>query len=138
MEQAVTITIGAVFPTCRCMLAVLSVVQGYSPNIFACNCNLRFTFLPCCSGWAVSRKLFAASPRKKGNSPHVAAGCPRGRGCRRRCLGIIGAFLAELAVTPQRETSEAKHELGSSAITSSSRCFLTIGFLIDVRTFIRL
>src|SRR5262249_10512698 len=90
-------------------------------------------------GW-MSRRLFALKPSKEGQFAlllllaAVAAVAAEAI----HLEGIIGAFLAGLAVNSATRDSEAKHELeflGNHLFVPT--CFVTIGFLIDVGTFAR-
>ena len=86
----------------------------------------------------MSRRLFALKPTKEGQFALllllVAVAAVAAEAI--QLEGIIGAFLAGLAVNTATRDSEAKHELefiGNHLFIPVF--FLTIGFLIDLRTF---
>ena len=88
-------------------------------------------------GW-VAQKLFARKPPKEGQFALmlllVAVAAVAAEAI--HLEGIIGAFLAGLAVNTATRDSEAKHELefiGNHLFIPVF--FLTIGFLIDLQTF---
>jgi len=146
-NEAVTVTIGATVFTDVAALMVLAVcipihASGFSPDAFAIQFLELALYVPAVVlglGW-VSRKLFALKPTREGQFAlmllvvtlaAVAAEAIH-------LEGIIGAFLAGLAVNTATRDSTAKHELeflGNHLFIPTF--FLTIGFLIDVNTFAR-
>jgi Kef-type K+ transport system membrane component KefB len=144
-NEAVTVTIGATVFTDVAALLVLAVcipihVSGFAPETFAIQMLQLAVYVPSVIlglGW-VAQKLFARKPSREGQFAlmlllvSVAA-----VGAEAIHLeGIIGAFLAGLAVNTATRDSEAKHELefiGNHLFIPVF--FLTIGFLIDLRTF---
>lgn len=146
-NEAVTVTIGATVFTDVAALLVLAVcipihASGFSPDTFAVQLLQLAVYVPAVLlglGW-VSRKLFALKPAKEGQFALlllvVAAAAVAAEAI--NLEGIIGAFLAGLAVNTATRDSEAKHELeflGNHLFIPTF--FLTIGFLIDVSTFAR-
>jgi Kef-type K+ transport system membrane component KefB len=146
-NEAVTVTIGATVFTDVAALLVLAVcipihAAGFSPDTFAVQLLMLAVYVPAVLlglGW-VSRKLFALKPAKEGQFAllllvaAVAAVAAEAI----HLEGIIGAFLAGLAVNTAARDSEAKHELeflGNHLFIPTF--FLTIGFLIDLGTFAR-
>jgi Kef-type K+ transport system membrane component KefB len=144
-NEAVTVTIGATVFTDVAALLVLAVcipinTSGFAPDTFAIQLLHLAVFVPAVLlglGW-LSRKLFALKPAKEGQFALmlllVAAAAVAAEAI--NLEGIIGAFLAGLAVNTATRNSEAKHELefiGNHLFIPTF--FLTIGFLIDVRTF---
>ena len=144
-NEAVTVTIGATVFTDVAALLVLAVclpihASGFSPDRFAVQLLALAIYVPAVLlglGW-VSRKLFALTPAKEGQFALmlllVAAAAVAAEAI--NLEGIIGAFLAGLAVNTATRDSEAKHELefiGNHLFIPSF--FITIGFLIDLKTF---
>jgi Kef-type K+ transport system membrane component KefB len=144
-NEAVTVTIGATVFTDVAALLVLAVcipihTSGFSPDRFAVQLLQLAVYVPAVVlgiGW-VSRKLFALKPAKEGQFALmlllVAVAAVAAEAI--NLEGIIGAFLAGLAVNTATRDSEAKHELefiGNHLFIPTF--FVTIGFLIDLRTF---
>lgn len=144
-NEAVTVTIGATVFTDVAALLVLAVcipihTAGFAPDTFALQIVQLAVYVPAVVlglGWA-SRRLFALKPAKEGQFALmlllVAAAAVAAEAI--HLEGIIGAFLAGLAVNTATRDSEAKHELefiGNHLFIPVF--FLTIGFLIDLRTF---
>jgi Kef-type K+ transport system membrane component KefB len=144
-NEAVTVTIGATVFTDVAALLVLAVcipihTSGFSPDTFAIQVLQLAVYVPAVLlglGW-VSRKLFALKPAKEGQFALmlllVAVAAVAAEAI--NLEGIIGAFLAGLAVNTATRDSEAKHELefiGNHLFIPTF--FVTIGFLIDLRTF---
>lgn len=144
-NEAVTVTIGATVFTDVAALLVLAVcipihVSGFAPDKFVGQLLQLAVYVPAVVlglGW-VSRKLFALKPSKEGQFALmlllVAVAAVAAEAI--NLEGIIGAFLAGLAVNTATRDSEAKHELefiGNHLFIPVF--FLTIGFLIDLRTF---
>lgn len=144
-NEAVTVTIGATVFTDVAALLVLAVcipihVSGFAPDTFAIQLLELGIYVPAVIlglGW-VARKLFALKPSKEGQFALmlllVAVAAVAAEAI--NLEGIIGAFLAGLAVNTATRNSDAKHELefiGNHLFIPVF--FLTIGFLIDVRTF---
>lgn len=144
-NEAVTVTIGATVFTDVAALLVLAVcipihTSGFAPDTFAIQLLQLAIYVPAVLlglGWA-SRKLFALKPSKEGQFAlmllMVAVAAVAAEAI--NLEGIIGAFLAGLAVNTATRDSEAKHELefiGNHLFIPVF--FLTIGFLIDVKTF---
>ena len=144
-NEAVTVTIGATVFTDVASLLVLAVcipihVSGFTPDVFAIQLLQLAIYVPAVLlglGW-ISRKLFALNLSKEGQFALmlllVAVAAVAAESI--QLEGIIGAFLAGLAVNTATRDSEAKHELefiGNHLFIPIF--FLTIGFLIDVRTF---
>lgn len=144
-NEAITVTIGATVFTDVAALLVLAVcipihTSGFAPDRFAIQLLQLAVYVPAVLlglGWA-SRKLFALKPSKEGQFAlmlllvSVAAVAAEVI----HLEGIIGAFLAGLAINTATRDSEAKHELdfiGNHLFIPVF--FLTIGFLIDLRTF---
>jgi Kef-type K+ transport system membrane component KefB len=146
-NEAVTVTIGATVFTDVASLLVLAVcipihASGFSPDTFAIQLVQLAVYVPAIVlglGW-VSRRLFALKPAKEGQFALLllAAALAAVAAEAIHLEGIIGAFLAGLAVNSATRESEAKHELeflGNHLFIPTF--FLTIGFLIDVSTFLR-
>ncbi|VTR97101.1 sodium:proton antiporter : Sodium/hydrogen exchanger OS=Cyanothece sp. (strain PCC 8801) GN=PCC8801_1707 PE=4 SV=1: Na_H_Exchanger [Gemmata massiliana] len=146
-NEAVTVAIGATVFTDVAALLVLAVcipihASGFSPNQFVIQLLELAVYVPAVLlglGW-VSRKLFALKPAKEGQFALlllvVALAAVAAEAI--NLEGIIGAFLAGLAVNSATRDCEAKHELeflGNHLFIPTF--FLTIGFLIDVNTFAR-
>jgi Kef-type K+ transport system membrane component KefB len=144
-NEAVTVTIGATVFTDVAALLVLAVcipihTAGFAPDTFAIQLLQLAIYVPAVLlglGW-VSRKLFALKPSKEGQFAlmllMVAVAAVAAEAI--NLEGIIGAFLAGLAVNTATRDSAAKHELefiGNHLFIPVF--FLTIGFLIDLRTF---
>jgi Kef-type K+ transport system membrane component KefB len=144
-NEAVTVTIGATVFTDVASLLVLAVcipihVSGFAPETFAVQVLQLAVYVPAVVlglGW-VAQALFARKPPKEGQFALmlclVAVAAVAAEAI--HLEGIIGAFLAGLAVNTAARDSEAKHELefiGNHLFIPVF--FLTIGFLIDVRTF---
>lgn len=144
-NEAVTVTIGATVFTDVAALLVLAVcipihTSGFAPDTFAVQLLQLAVYVPAVLlglGWA-SRKLFALKPSKEGQFAllllMVAVAAVAAEAI--NLEGIIGAFLAGLAVNTASRDSEAKHELefiGNHLFIPTF--FLTIGFLIDLRAF---
>jgi Kef-type K+ transport system membrane component KefB len=144
-NEAVTVTIGATVFTDVAALLVLAVcipihVSGFAPDKFALQLLQLAVYVPAVLlglGW-VSRKLFALKPSKEGQFALmlllVAVAAVAAEAI--NLEGIIGAFLAGLAVNTATRDSEAKHELefiGNHLFIPVF--FMTIGFLIDLRMF---
>jgi Kef-type K+ transport system membrane component KefB len=144
-NEAVTVTIGATVFTDVAALLVLAVcipihTSGFAPDRFAIQLLQLAVYVPAVLiglGWA-SRKLFALKPSKEGQFALmlllVAVAAVAAEAI--NLEGIIGAFLAGLAVNTATRDSEAKHELefiGNHLFIPVF--FLTIGFLIDLRAF---
>jgi Kef-type K+ transport system membrane component KefB len=144
-NEAVTVTIGATVFTDVAALLVLAVcipihVSGFAPRTFAIQVLQLAVYVPAVIiglGW-VAQKLFARKPPKEGQFALmlllVAVAAVAAEAI--NLEGIIGAFLAGLAVNTATRDSEAKHELefiGNHLFIPVF--FLTIGFLIDLRTF---
>jgi Kef-type K+ transport system membrane component KefB len=144
-NEAVTVTIGATVFTDVAALMVLAVcipihVSGFAPETFALQVFELGVYVPTVIvglGW-VAQKLFAYKPPKEGQFALmlllVAVAAVGAEAI--HLEGIIGAFLAGLAVNTATRNSEAKHELefiGNHLFIPVF--FLTIGFLIDIRTF---
>jgi Kef-type K+ transport system membrane component KefB len=144
-NEAVTVTIGATVFTDVAALLVLAVclpihTSGFSPDKFVVQLLQLAIYVPAIVlglGW-VSRRLFALKPAKEGQFALmlmlVAVAAVAAEAI--NLEGIIGAFLAGLAINTATRDSEAKHELefiGNHLFIPSF--FITIGFLIDVRTF---
>jgi Kef-type K+ transport system membrane component KefB len=144
-NEAVTVTIGATVFTDVASLMVLAVcipihVAGFAPKTFAIQVLQLGIYVPAVIlglGW-VSQRLFARKLPKEGQFALmlllVAVAAVGAEAV--HLEGIIGAFLAGLAVNTATRDSEAKHELGFIANHLFIPVFfLTIGFLIDLRTF---
>jgi Kef-type K+ transport system membrane component KefB len=144
-NEAVTVTIGATVFTDVAALLVLAVcipihTSGFAPDTFAIQLLELAVYVPAVLlglGW-ISRTLFALKPSKEGQFALllllVAVAAVAAEAI--HLEGIIGAFLAGLAVNTATRDSEAKHELefiGNHLFIPVF--FLTIGFLIDLRTF---
>jgi Kef-type K+ transport system membrane component KefB len=144
-NEAVTVTIGATVFTDVAALLVLAVclpihVAGFAPDTFALQVLQLAVYVPAVIlglGW-VAQKLFARRPPKEGQFALllllVAVAAVAAEAI--KLEGIIGAFLAGLAVNTAARDSEAKHELefiGNHLFIPVF--FLTIGFLIDLRAF---
>ena len=144
-NEAVTVTIGATVFTDVAALLVLAVcipihASGFSPDTFTIQLVELAVYVPAVLlglGW-VSRKLFALKPSKEGQFALmllvVALAAVGAEAI--NLEGIIGAFLAGLAVNTATRARAAKHELefiGNHLFIPVF--FLTIGFLIDLRTF---
>ncbi len=144
-NEAVTVTVGATVFTDVAALLVLAVcipihTSGFAPDTFAIQLLQLAVYVPAVIlglGW-VGRKLFALHLSKEGQFALllllVAAAAVAAEAI--HLEGIIGAFLAGLAVNTAAQDSEAKHELefiGNHLFIPAF--FLTIGFLIDLRTF---
>jgi Kef-type K+ transport system membrane component KefB len=141
-NEAVTVTIGATVFTDVASLLVLAVcipihVSGFAPGPFAIQLLELAIYVPAVVlglGW-IAQRLFARKPSKEGQFAlmlflvAVAAEAIH-------LEGIIGAFLAGLAVNTATRDSEAKHELEFIGNTLFIPVFfLTIGLLIDLPTF---
>jgi Kef-type K+ transport system membrane component KefB len=144
-NEAVTVTIGATVFTDVAALLVLAVcipihTAGFSPDKFALQVFALAVYIPAVLlglGW-VSQKLAALKPSKEGQFAlmltAVAAAAVAAEAI--NLEGIIGAFLAGLAVNTATRNSQAKHELefiGNHLFIPIF--FLTIGLLIDLKTF---
>jgi Kef-type K+ transport system membrane component KefB len=144
-NEAVTVTIGATVFTDVAALLVLAVcipihVSGFAPKTFVIQLAELAIYVPVVIfglGWS-AQWLFARKPSKEGQFALmlllVAAAAVAAEAI--KLEGIIGAFLAGLAVNTATRDSEAKHELefiGNHLFIPVF--FLTIGFLIDLRTF---
>ena len=144
-NEAVTVTIGATVFTDVAALLVLAIcipihVSGFAPDKFAIQLLELGIYVPAVIlglGW-VAQKLFALKLPKEGQFALmlllVAIAAVAAEAI--NLEGIIGAFLAGLAVNTATRNSEAKHELefiGNHLFIPVF--FLTIGFLIDMRTF---
>jgi Kef-type K+ transport system membrane component KefB len=144
-NEAVTVTIGATVFTDVAALLVLAVcipihAAGFAPDTFAIQLLQLAVYVPAVVlglGW-VSRRLFARKPSKEGQFALmlliVAVAAVAAEAI--HLEGIIGAFLAGLAVNTATRDSPAKHELefiGNHLFIPVF--FITIGFLIDVKTF---
>jgi Kef-type K+ transport system membrane component KefB len=144
-NEAVTVTIGATVFTDVAALLVLAVcipihVSGFAPETFAIQILELAVYVPSVIfglGW-VARRLFARKPPKEGQFALmlllVAFAAVAAEAI--HLEGIIGAFLAGLAVNTAVRDSEAKHELefiGNHLFIPVF--FLTIGFLIDLQAF---
>lgn len=144
-NEAVTVTIGATVFTDVGALMVLAIcipihVSGFAPRTFATQVLELAIYVPAVLlglGW-VGQKLFALKPPKEGQFALmlllVAIAAVGAEAI--NLEGIIGAFLAGLAVNSATRNSEAKHELefiGNHLFIPVF--FLTIGFLIDLQTF---
>lgn len=144
-NEAVTVTIGATVFTDVAALLVLAIcipihASGFSSDTFAIQLLELAIYVPAILiglGW-LSRKLFALKPSKEGQFALllmlVAVAAVAAEAI--NLEGIIGAFLAGLAVNTATRDSEAKHELefiGNHLFIPVF--FLTIGFLIDLKTF---
>jgi Kef-type K+ transport system membrane component KefB len=144
-NEAVTVTIGATVFTDVASLLVLAVcipihVSGFSPGPFALQIIQLAIYVPAVLiglGW-IAKKLFGLKPSKEGQFALmlliVALAAVAAEAI--HLEGIIGAFLAGLAVNTATRESEAKHELefiGNHLFIPVF--FVTIGFLIDVHTF---
>lgn len=144
-NEAVTVTVGATVFTDVAALLVLAVcipihASGFAPDTFAVQVLELAVYVPAVLlglGWA-GRRLFALKPTKEGQFALllllVAVAAVAAEAI--HLEGIIGAFLAGLAVNTAARDSEAKHELefiGNHLFIPVF--FLTIGFLIDLRAF---
>ena len=144
-NEAVTVTIGATVFTDVAALLVLAIcipihVSGFAPDTFAIQVFQLAVYVPAVIfglGW-VAQKLFARKPTKEGQFALmlllVAVAAVGAEAI--HLEGIIGAFLAGLAVNTATRNSEAKHELefiGNHLFIPVF--FLTIGFLIDLQNF---
>jgi Kef-type K+ transport system membrane component KefB len=144
-NEAVTVTIGATVFTDVASLLVLAVcipihVSGFAPGPFAVQIIQLAIYVPAVLfglGW-VAKKLFGIKPSKEGQFALmlliVAIAALAAEMI--HLEGIIGAFLAGLAVNTATRDSEAKHELefiGNHLFIPVF--FVTIGFLIDLPTF---
>jgi Kef-type K+ transport system membrane component KefB len=144
-NEAVTVTIGATVFTDIASLLVLAVcvpihVSGFSPETFAIQVLQLAVYVPAVIfglGWT-ARTLFARKPPKEGQFALmlllVAVAAVGAEAI--NLEDIIGAFLAGLAVNTATRDSEAKHDLefiGNHLFIPVF--FMTIGFLIDLRTF---
>ncbi|OAI41355.1 hypothetical protein AYO40_03295 [Planctomycetaceae bacterium SCGC AG-212-D15] len=144
-NEAVTVTIGATVFTDVASLLVLAVcipihVSGFAPDTFVIQIVQLCVYVPAVLlglGW-LAQKLFAYKPAKEGQFALmlllVAIAAVAAEAI--HLEGIIGAFLAGLAVNTATRNSEAKHELefiGNHLFIPVF--FLTIGFLIDLQTF---
>ena len=144
-NEAVTVTIGATVFTDVASLLVLAIcipihVSGFAPDTFAIQIVELCVYVPVVLlglGW-LAQKLFAYKPTKEGQFALmlllVAIAAVAAEAI--HLEGIIGAFLAGLAVNTATRNSEAKHELefiGNHLFIPVF--FLTIGFLIDLQTF---
>jgi Kef-type K+ transport system membrane component KefB len=144
-NEAVTVTIGATVFTDVASLLVLAVcipihVSGFAPRPFAIQLLQLAVYVPAVIiglGW-IAQRLFARKPPKEGQFALmlliVAVAAVAAEMI--NLEGIIGAFLAGLAVNTATRDSEAKHELefiGNHLFIPVF--FLTIGFLIDLHTF---
>jgi Kef-type K+ transport system membrane component KefB len=114
--------------------------QGFAPDTFAIQLLQLAVYVPAVIlglGF-VAQRLFARKPPKEGQFALmlllVAVAAVAAEAI--NLEGIIGAFLAGLAVNTATRDSEAKHELeflGNHLFIPVF--FLTIGFLVDIRTF---
>jgi len=144
-NEAVTVTIGATVFTDIASLLVLAVCipihkSGFALGTFAIQVLQLAVYVPAVVlglGW-IARKLFARKPPKEGQFALmlllVAVAAVGAEAI--NLEGIIGAFLAGLAVNTATRDSEAKHELefiGNHLFIPVF--FMTIGFLIDLQTF---
>lgn len=144
-NEAVTVTIGATVFTDVAALLVLAVcipihTSGFSPDTFGIQLLELALYVPAVLvglGW-VAKRLFALKPPKEGQFALmlllVAVAAVAAEAI--NLEGIIGAFLVGLAVNTATRDSEAKHELefiGNHLFIPVF--FITIGFLIDLRTF---
>jgi Kef-type K+ transport system membrane component KefB len=144
-NEAVTVTIGATVFTDLASLLVLAVCipihkSGFAPGTFALQVLELAVYVPAVVlglGWT-ARKLFARKPPKEGQFALmlllVAVAAVTAEAI--SLEGIIGAFLAGLAVNTATRDSEAKHDLefiGNHLFIPVF--FITIGFLIDLQTF---
>ncbi len=144
-NEAVTVTIGATVFTDVAALLVLAIcipihVSGFAPDTFAIQVFQLAVYVPAVIfglGW-VAQKLFDQKPTKEGQFALmlllVAVAAVGAEAI--HLEGIIGAFLAGLAVNTATRNSEAKHELefiGNHLFIPVF--FLTIGFLIDLQNF---
>jgi Kef-type K+ transport system membrane component KefB len=144
-NESVTVTIGATVFTDVAALLVLAVcipihVSEFEPVGFAIQLLQLAIYVPAVViglGW-VAQKLFALQPPKEGQFALmllvVAVAAVAAEAI--HLEGIIGAFLAGLAVNTATRNSEANHELefiGNHFFIPVF--FLTIGFLIDIKTF---
>jgi Kef-type K+ transport system membrane component KefB len=144
-NEAVTVTIGAtVFTDVAALLVLADCIpihtSGFAPDTFALQLLQLAIYVPAVIlglGW-VGQKLFARELSKEGQTALllllVAIAAVTAEAI--HLEGIIGAFLAGLAVNNATRGSEEKHELefiGNHLFIPGF--FLTIGFLIDVRTF---
>ena len=145
-NEAVTVTIGATVFTDVASLLLLAVclpihTSGFAVDTFAVQILELAVCVPAILiglGW-VSRKLFALGPPKEGQFAllllAVAVAAVAAEAIHME--GIIGAFLAGLAVNTAARECEAKHELefiGNHLFIPVF--FVTIGFLIDLRAFV--
>jgi Kef-type K+ transport system membrane component KefB len=144
-NEAVTVTIGATVFTDVASLLVLAVcipihVSGFAPGPFAIQLLELAIYVPAVVlglGW-IAQRLFARKPSKEGQFALmlflVAVAAVAAEAI--HLEGIIGAFLAGLAVNTATRDSEAKHELEFIGNTLFIPVFfLTIGLLIDLPTF---
>ena len=144
-NDAVTVTIGATVLTDIASLLVLAVCipihkSGFSFGTFGLQLLQLAVYVPAVVfglGW-IAKKLFARKPTKEGQFALllllVAVAAVGAEAI--NLEDIIGAFLAGLAVNAASRESAAKHELefiGNQLFIPVF--FMTIGFLIDVRTF---
>jgi Kef-type K+ transport system membrane component KefB len=144
-NEAITVTIGATVFTDVAALLVLAIcipihVSGFAPDTFALQVLQLALYVPAVIfglGW-VAQKLFARKLTKEGQFTLmlllVAVAAVGAEAI--NLEGIIGAFLAGLAVNTATRHSEAKHELefiGNQLFIPVF--FLTIGFLIDLQSF---
>lgn len=144
-DEAVTVTIGATVITDVAALLVLALcipihASGFSANAFAVQLLELAIFVPLVIfglGW-VTRTLFSKKPSKEAQFALmltiVAVAAVGAEAI--QLEGIIGAFLAGLALSSTRDC-EAKKELefmGNNLFIPMF--FITIGFLIDVQVFI--
>ena len=144
-NDAVTVTIGATVFTDIASLLVLAVCipihkSGFSFGTFGLQLLQLAVYVPAVVlglGW-IAKKLFARKPTKEGQFALllllVAVAAVGAEAI--NLEDIIGAFLAGLAVNAASRDSAAKHELefiGNQLFIPVF--FMTIGFLIDVRTF---
>jgi len=144
-NEAVTVTIGATVFTDVASLLILAIcipihASGFNTESFIRQLVELAIYVPAVLlglGWA-SRRLFALKPTKEGQFAlmllivSIAAVAAE----HIHLEGIIGAFLAGLAVNTAVRHSEAKHELefiGNHLFIPTF--FITIGFLIDLKTF---
>jgi Kef-type K+ transport system membrane component KefB len=144
-NEAVTVTIGATVFTDVASLLILAVcipihTAGFAPDTFALQLLMLAVYVPAVLfglGW-VGLALFRLTPSKEGQFSFmllvVAVAAVGAEAI--NLEGIIGAFLAGLAVNRAARDSQAKHELEFIGNTLFIPVFfITIGFLIDLRAF---
>lgn len=146
-NEAVTVTIGATVFTDTAALLVLAICipifkSGFAFGPFAIQLLQLAIYIPAVvlgMGW-IGKKLFARKLAREGQFALmlllVAVAAEAAEMI--HLEGIIGAFLAGLALNAATRDSEAKHELeffGNHLFIPLF--FITIGFLIDLGTFAR-